>query len=166
MIKLHRLATGKIGESLVLAKLLSCGLEVYEPVVDDRGIDFVVRFPGGSFLEVQVKKVGTDRDPEWFLLQTTEDIEYLKKRPYFVVGVTYTDEFWVFPPEVFFDELFANISTNEKGITTVDLNLATTKRENNKTNRERLSHLKDNWELLVERSRTSNNAGGMGQQKC
>ena len=152
MADLHRITKGVIAESLVLSKLLEADLEVFKSVADISGVDFVARARGGNLLEIQVKGVFTDKDPEWFQLTTYEDIDLLRKRPYYVVGVTRTREFWVFPPEVFLDITYANTSTNAKGLTTVDLNLATTRRGASATNRERLQHLQDNWALLVERS--------------
>ena len=93
MDDLHRSTMGQIGESLVLAKLLETGLEVFESVVDIRGVDFLARVPGYSVIEIQVKTVGTERDPEWFLLEIKDEIESFRDRPYFVVGVTQAREF-------------------------------------------------------------------------
>ena len=149
----HRVITGKIGESLVLAKMLEHGLEVYEATADVRKIDFVAHDPCGSFVEIQVKTRAAEKTGEWFQLHGISDVESLRKRPYFVVGVTLASEFWVFPPEIFFDPDIANISTNEKGFTDVGLDLARKRRGADQPNRERLSHLQDNWALIAERSR-------------
>ena len=159
MSELHRVTVGKITESLVLARMLESGLEVFEATADVRGVDFVVRAEGGAFVEVQVKGVRTEKDREWFQLQTREGIEALKRRAYFVIGVSANREFWVFPPEVFFEPSYVNISTNEKGTTTVDLNLATTRRGADTTNRDRVGHLRDAWNLLSERSLKGATAG-------
>ncbi len=151
-MELHRTTKGKIAESLVLTRLLEHGLEVFAACVDVKGVDFVARAENGQFVEIQVKGVSSQRDPAWFQLQTKEDPEKLSQRPYFVIGVTADREFWVFPPEVFFNRAFSNISTNDKGITTIDLNLATKPRNADGRNRDRLAHLRENWESLLKRS--------------
>lgn len=158
-MELHRTAKGKIAESLVLARLLEHGLEVFEACVDVKGVDFVARAEGGHFVEIQVKGVSTERDPAWFQLQTRERIEDLRQRQYFVVGVTADREFWVFPPDVFFDLAFSNISTNDKGVTTIDLDLDVRRRGADGRNRDRLAHLKENWDGLCERYRGEVGAG-------
>jgi hypothetical protein len=66
--------------------------------------------------------------------------------------MTAARDFWIFPPEVFFDLTYVRISTNEKGLTTIDLDLASKRRGAPATNRERLQHLKENWTLLSNRS--------------
>jgi|GEM_PF-3512646 len=158
-MELHRTTKGIIGESLVTVKLLEHNLEVFAAVSDIDGVDFAVRAKGGGFLEVQVKGVHTERYPEWFQLTTTRNLDDMRKRPYFVVGMTTQREFWVFPPEIFFNPEFSNICTNEKGLTTVDLNLAITRRGNEEPNRERLRQFKDNWQLLIDRSLATTSNG-------
>lgn len=39
----------------VLGLMLKQGLEVYIPLVDDFGIDAVLRKPDGTFIEIQIK---------------------------------------------------------------------------------------------------------------
>ena len=46
---------GKRIEHFLIGQMLKEGLDVYLPVVDDKGIDAVVRRPDGSFVEVQIK---------------------------------------------------------------------------------------------------------------
>ena len=46
---------GKRIEYYLIGQMLKEGLDVYLPVVDDKGIDAVVRRPDGSFVEVQIK---------------------------------------------------------------------------------------------------------------
>jgi hypothetical protein len=51
---------GKRAELLVMAELLRQGLDVYQPLVDDRGIDCIVRIPregGALYYEIQIKGV-------------------------------------------------------------------------------------------------------------
>lgn len=46
---------GKRIEHYLIGQMLKEGLDVYLPVVDDKGIDAVVRRPDGTFVEVQIK---------------------------------------------------------------------------------------------------------------
>lgn len=46
---------GKRIEHFLIGQMLKEGLDVYLPVVDDKGIDAVVRRPDGSYVEVQIK---------------------------------------------------------------------------------------------------------------
>ena len=43
--------------------MLSEGLDVYTPLIDDNGIDAVVRNPDGSFVEIQIKTRSKDINP-------------------------------------------------------------------------------------------------------
>ena len=52
------LKIGKRGELLVMARMLSEGFDVYIPWVDDHGVDAVVRWENGPFLQIQVKATG------------------------------------------------------------------------------------------------------------
>lgn len=47
---------GKIAEYYAQIELISLGFEVYDTVVDDRGIDFIAR-KNGKYYEIQVKSV-------------------------------------------------------------------------------------------------------------
>lgn len=55
--KLNRIQKGTFGEYFAKMEFTLFGAEVYTSEVDDRGIDFIVRFPNSSFYEVQVKTV-------------------------------------------------------------------------------------------------------------
>ena len=53
---LSALQIGRIAEHLAQAEFMSYGFEVYDTVLDDRGIDFIAR-KDGRLYEVQVKAV-------------------------------------------------------------------------------------------------------------
>jgi hypothetical protein len=55
--KLNRLQKGSFGEQYAKMLFTKYGAEVYSSDVDDRGIDFVARFPNSEFYDVQVKTV-------------------------------------------------------------------------------------------------------------
>lgn len=53
--RLNHLQIGRYAEYFVKMEFTLFGFQVYTPEVDDRGIDFVVRYEFGSFFEIQVK---------------------------------------------------------------------------------------------------------------
>ena len=54
---------GKRIEYSIIAEMLKEDMDVYVPLVDDNGIDAVVRKPDGSFVEVQIKARSAEVDP-------------------------------------------------------------------------------------------------------
>ncbi len=58
-----RAGFGKRMEFVIIAEMLSEGLDVYTPLIDDNGIDAVVRNPDGSFVEIQIKTRSKDINP-------------------------------------------------------------------------------------------------------
>ena len=46
---------GKRIEYSIIGEMLKEGLDVYTPMVDDMGIDAIVRKSNGKFLEIQIK---------------------------------------------------------------------------------------------------------------
>lgn len=56
----HNAGFGKRIEYSIIAQMLKEGMDVYVPLVDDNGIDAVVRREDGSFVEVQIKARSKD----------------------------------------------------------------------------------------------------------
>jgi len=54
---LNRQQIGAFSEYFVKMELTMLGFQVYSTEVDDRGIDFVVRYENGPFLSIQVKSI-------------------------------------------------------------------------------------------------------------
>ena len=50
-------------EYWIIGEMLRQGLDVYRPLVDDMGIDAIIRRKDGSFLEVQIKAISDDAIP-------------------------------------------------------------------------------------------------------
>ena len=59
----HTAGFGKRMEYIVIAEMLKEGMDVYVPLVDDNGIDAVVRRSDGTFVEVQIKARSNDVRP-------------------------------------------------------------------------------------------------------
>lgn len=58
--ELNNIQKGTFGEYFAKMEFTLFGAEVYTSEVDDRGIDFVARFPNSDFYEVQVKTVSDE----------------------------------------------------------------------------------------------------------
>lgn len=54
---LNRQQVGAFSEYSVKMELTMFGFQVYSTEVDDRGIDFIVRYENGPFLSIQVKSI-------------------------------------------------------------------------------------------------------------
>jgi hypothetical protein len=123
--RLERQLTGKMGEFRVFVKLLELGLVPYVPLVD-KGIDCLLQ----NGIKIQIKTVGTQRDPRWF--QVTN---LVPEDNFYIICVDASGEFWIFPSRV-----FAENATESKGI--YDLNL------NSKGRGKKLKNYKNAWNLL------------------
>ena len=53
---------GKRMEFSIISEMLCQGLDVYRPMVDDKGIDAVIRRDDGTYVEVQIKARSNDPD--------------------------------------------------------------------------------------------------------
>lgn len=107
----NRASFGKRMEFSILAEMLAEGLDIYTPLVDDNGIDAIIRKDDGSFIEIQIKARSGDaklfaaithkeRPNYWFIFRTEG-----QKDP---SGRPYT---WIFSSE----EFIANASKNSHG---------------------------------------------------
>ena len=95
---------GKLGELWVFGKLLDAGVNVYLPLVDEEGIDAIIRRSSGRLLEIQVKSTRAKDQAGYFNA-------YLKPRKnFFVICVdlspldetpSRSPEVWIFPYKVF-----------------------------------------------------------------
>lgn len=55
--KLNHLQIGRFAEYFVKMEFALNAFEVFGSEVDDRGIDFIARYEGSGFLEIQVKAI-------------------------------------------------------------------------------------------------------------
>ena len=55
--KSKSLKRGHFAEYFAEMQLTLYGFEVYKTLIDDRGIDFIIRNPNGAFFEIQVKSI-------------------------------------------------------------------------------------------------------------
>lgn len=90
-----RQALGAAGELLAAAQCALHGYQVYRPVADDRGIDFLIDLREGRHIEVQVKALRPPKGDYTFMSRKNFPLE-----PYRVVLLV------VFPPDADQPSLF------------------------------------------------------------
>jgi hypothetical protein len=80
---------GKHCEHLVFAELLKRGLDTYLPIVDDKGVDCIIRNNNGTHLDIQIK----GRGPRWIF-----NFGSVESRPnYFFILYPPDKNFYVVP---------------------------------------------------------------------
>ena len=90
---------GKQGEYAVIGKLLEMGCDVYQPIVDTKRIDCVIRSEKGEYKEIQVKarSVSSEHGANIFSVRGFKD-----RANYFVIlNFLGTSNYWVFPSRIF-----------------------------------------------------------------
>ncbi len=103
----HSAGFGKRMEYNLVGKMLMEGLDVYLPLVDDHGVDCIIKKENGSFIEVQIKARSnevTDGDAALFAAITHE----LTPNFYFVFYSERLDTMWILSSEEFLQECVTN----------------------------------------------------------
>lgn len=110
----HSAGFGKRIEFWVGGLMLKEGIDVYMPLIDDNGIDAVVRREDGTFVEVQVKARSKNvvmGDAALFAALTHE----YRANYYFVFYSERLDTFWIMSSEEFIEESVQNKSGKNIG---------------------------------------------------
>ena len=110
----HSAGFGKRMEYNLVGKMLMEGLDVYLPLVDDHGVDCVIKKQAGTFIEVQIKARSNEvaeGDAALFAAISHED------RPnfYFVFYSERLDLMWILSSEEFLRECVTNKTGKNKG---------------------------------------------------
>ncbi len=110
----HTAGFGKRMEYNLIGKMLMENLDVYVPLVDDHGVDCVIKKQDGTFIEVQIKarsKEVADGDAALFAAITHE------KTPnfYFVFYSERLEMMWILSSEEFLKECDTNVNGKNKG---------------------------------------------------
>jgi hypothetical protein len=137
----HIAAFGKRMEYFVISKMLEQGLDVYIPLVDDFGIDAVVRKKDGSFIELQIKARSKDvlfGDAALFAAITHEQ----RNNYYFVFYSHRMDKTWILSSKEFIESAVQNKTGKNKGKRSIWFNGRDTK---NKT-----EHPKPQWDKFLD----------------
>ncbi|MCR9531717.1 restriction endonuclease [Vibrio alginolyticus] len=99
----HSAGFGKRMEYWIAGLMLKEGIDVYMPLIDDNGIDAVIRKPDGTFIEVQIKARSKDvsmGDAALFAAITHEP----RDNYYFVFYSERLEQFWIMSSEDFIKE--------------------------------------------------------------
>lgn len=117
----HSAAFGKGMEYKLISKMLMEGLDVYLPLVDDHGVDCVIKKEDGTFIEVQIKarsKEAVDGDAALFAGITHE----LTPNFYFVFYSERLDMTWILSSKEFLQECVTNKTGKNAGKRTIWFN--------------------------------------------
>lgn len=124
----HSAGFGKRMEYWIAGLMLKEGLDVYMPLVDDFGIDAVVRKPSGKFIEIQIKARSKDvafGDAALFAAITHE----LRPNYYFIFYSERIHSFWILSSKEFVKESTQNKNGKNKGKRSIWFNGKNTKRQ-------------------------------------
>ncbi len=136
----HNAGFGKRMEYFVISKMLEQGLDVYIPLIDDFGIDAVIRNRDGSFVELQIKARSKDvlfGDAALFAAITHEQ----RDNYYFVFYSHRMDKTWILSSQEFIENAVQNKTGKNQGKRSIWFNGKHTK---NKT-----EHPKPKWDKFL-----------------
>ena len=127
----HSAGFGKRMEYNLIGKMLMEGLDVYVPLVDDHGVDCIIKKEDGTFIEVQIKarsREVTDGDAALFAAITHE----LTPNFFFVFFSERLDTMWVMSSEEFLQECVTNKNGKNQGKRGIWFNGSKTDKETGK----------------------------------
>lgn len=110
----HSAGFGKRMEYNIVGKMLMEGLDCYMPLVDDHGVDCVVKKQDGTFIEIQIKarsKEVSDGDAALFAAITHESTPNF----FFIFYSERLDKMWILSSEEFLKECVTNKSGKNAG---------------------------------------------------
>lgn len=112
---------GKRIEYWVACSALKQGLDVFIPLVDDKGIDLVIRRKDGTYIEVQVK--GKSKKGSREMAADFSSITHIARPNYFFVFYSeHLDTFWIMSSQEFLKEAGQMKSGPDKGKWWITLN--------------------------------------------
>ena len=109
--------TGKVAELTFAAKALALGVEICEPLVDDKGYDFLLLY-GNECKRVQVKKAKTaEKRPGYYY--TVVDLTSGRKKETYKEGfdllvAVEDDNIWLIPVENITGSRYVSITDNHE----------------------------------------------------
>jgi len=142
----HSAGFGRRIEYWIIGRMLKEGLDVYVPLVDDFGIDAVVRRPSGEFVECQIKARSNDvvfGDAGLFAA-----ISHDPRSSYFFIFYSERmDTIWIMSSEEFIEHSVLNRTGRNAGKRSVWFN----GRGKHPVSGERIEYVKPQWERFVAR---------------
>jgi hypothetical protein len=143
----HNAGFGKRMEFFVISKMLEQGLDIYIPLVDDFGIDAVVRKMDGSFVELQIKARSNDvafGDAALFAAIAHEP----RENYYFVFYSQRMNKTWILSSQDFIKESVQNKSGKNKGKRSIWLNGKNSKKQLEHPNPKFDKYAHDNFDIF------------------
>ena len=110
----HSAGFGKRMEYNLVGKMLMEGLDVYLPLVDDHGVDCVIKKEDGTFSEVQIKARSNEVNDGHAALFSVAKHEPTKNF-YFVFYSERLDMMWILSSEEFLKECVTNKTGKNSG---------------------------------------------------
>ena len=102
---------GKRMEYKIIGDMLMEGLDCYVPLVDDHGVDLVIKKQDGTFIEVQIKARGKDvKEGDAALFSAIEHEE--RPNYYFVFASERMNKMWIMTSAEFIE--YSNQNKNGK----------------------------------------------------
>lgn len=118
----HTAGFGKRIEYYIIGLMLKQGLDVYVPLVDDNGIDAVIKRPDGSFIEVQIKARSKEAGLGQRGLFAAITHERLREDYWFVFYTEHHDSIFILSSEEFIAESVQNKTGANAGKRTLAFN--------------------------------------------
>lgn len=140
----HSAGFGRRIEYWIIGRMLKEGLDVYVPLVDDFGIDAVVRRPSGEFVECQIKARSNKvvfGDAGLFAAIRHEP----RSNYFFIFYSERLDTTWIMSSEEFLDRSVVNKTGRNAGLRSLWFN----GRRLDRATGERIEYVKPQWERFV-----------------
>jgi hypothetical protein len=118
----HSAGFGKRMEYWIIGKMIKEGLDVYVPLVDDFGIDAIVRKQDGTFLEIQIKARSSSVKVRDAALFAAIEHPQLRENYYFVFYSERMDKMWIMSSKDLIEKAAQNKNGKNKGKRSVWLN--------------------------------------------
>lgn len=90
---------GKRQEYIAVAELLKRGFDVYMTLVDDQGIDCVIRINERRYLDVQIKSRSENAKPKEWAYFPLLSVPSKRDNMFFIFHSGRVDTYWVLPSE-------------------------------------------------------------------
>ena len=141
------LQKGMVGELWVYGRLIDAGAKVYVPLVDEEGVDAIVRGRDGKLREIQVKSTRAQNQAGYFNAHVSRSPNFyvvcVDLSPLDKAGMQ--PEVWIFPKSVFTNP---DYSARQKS-GEYRLALAAVSRKHGKPRKEVLAAYREAWQLLT-----------------
>ncbi len=144
----HSAGFGKRMEYWLIGQMLMEGLDVYVPLVDDHGVDCIIKREDGTFIEVQIKARSNEvaeKDAALFAAIVHAPDSKPLENFYFVFYSERLDTIWIMSSGEFLGECVTNKNGKNKGKHSIWFNGAKTDKETG----EKIEYCKPKYDKYV-----------------